>query len=386
MAVTSINWNDGSGDKIYVDPGSGTGNGTVQISSDPNTSTSPRSKDITFSAPGPGGISLMDTVTVTQKGKPNYFWTEAIASGTFTLTIPSSVTTAMLEYVSYSTDNGVTWTKTNNVDNTAVTITTPTISAGDKVLWKGVGTKLASAATNGNYSYFRGSANYNIGGDIASLLTGDSCSLADASSYAFARLFDGDTKLINAEDLILSPSTIRRSVYQYTFENCTNLETAPIISASYCYDLYPMCGMFYGCKKLVVAPELNFTRISRSCCEEMFRGCTELTTPPPELNATTVDSFRQFYRMFYGCTKLTSAPIIRLLTLPTYSCYQMFYNCKALSYIKLMATNISAGSCLENWVYGVAATGTFVKNSAATWDVTGASGVPSGWTIETASS
>jgi len=34
-------------------------------------------------------------------------------------------------------------------------------------------------------------------------------------------------------------------------------------------------------------------------------------------------------------------------------------------------------------VSGVAATGTFVKNSSATWNVTGVNGVPSGWTIET---
>lgn len=29
-------------------------------------------------------------------------------------------------------------------------------------------------------------------------------------------------------------------------------------------------------------------------------------------------------------------------------------------------------------------TGTFVKNADATWDVTGTSGIPEGWTVETA--
>ena len=37
-----------------------------------------------------------------------------------------------------------------------------------------------------------------------------------------------------------------------------------------------------------------------------------------------------------------------------------------------------------NWVNGVAAQGTFVKNSEATWNVTGVDGIPSGWTVETA--
>lgn len=315
---------------------------------------------------------------------PNYFWTEAIAPGTFTLTVPSYVTTAMLSSISYSLDGGTTWITTNN-GGSGLTITTPTVAAGDKVLWKGTGTKLASAATSGKYSYFRGTANYNIGGDIASLLTGDTCSMQTAASYAFPRLFDGDTKLINAEELIMSPLTVEDSAYLYLFQNCTNLATAPTINATTCSGTYSMDGMFMGCKKLVVAPALNVTTIARSCFEEMFQDCTELTTPPPELNVTTVNSFKQFYRMFYGCTKLTTAPVIRLQTIPTYACYQMFYNCKALSYIKCLATNISADNALTNWVYSVPATGTFVKNPATTWP-SGASGIPSGWTVETASS
>ena len=36
-----------------------------------------------------------------------------------------------------------------------------------------------------------------------------------------------------------------------------------------------------------------------------------------------------------------------------------------------------------NWVYGVASTGTFVKNPEATWDVVGVNGVPEGWTVIT---
>ena len=49
----------------------------------------------------------------------------------------------------------------------------------------------------------------------------------------------------------------------------------------------------------------------------------------------------------------------------------------------MLATNIAALDCLAGWVYGVSATGTFVKNSSATWDVIGTSGVPSGWTVIT---
>ena len=47
----------------------------------------------------------------------------------------------------------------------------------------------------------------------------------------------------------------------------------------------------------------------------------------------------------------------------------------------MLATDISAGSCLNNWVYNVASSGTFVKNPAMNSLPTGTSGIPSGWTV-----
>lgn len=50
----------------------------------------------------------------------------------------------------------------------------------------------------------------------------------------------------------------------------------------------------------------------------------------------------------------------------------------------MLATDISASNCLNNWVNGVSSTGTFVKNAAMTSLPTGASGIPSGWTVQNA--
>jgi hypothetical protein len=64
----------------------------------------------------------------------------------------------------------------------------------------------------------------------------------------------------------------------------------------------------------------------------------------------------------------------------------MFYNCTNLNYIKCLATDISASNCTSNWVNGVAASGTFVKDpniTTSTWE-TGANGIPSGWTVQDA--
>ena len=350
---------------------------------------------------------------VYQNAPPNYFWTEAISTGTFTLTIPSSVTVAMLSYVSYSTDGGTTWTKTDN-SSSAVTITTPSISAGNKVLWKGEGSRYASSYSGSNYSYFSGSADYNIGGDIASLFTGDACSLSTVSSEtAMFGLFKSNSHLINAEDLILSPTKIATRCCQNMFDGCSNLLTAPTL----CFEEvgnYACYSMFGSCSKLVVAPSISITKLGGNSCQNMFNGCSSLETPPSELPATSLANscyysmFRncakltsvpdikattynnnttQWCReMFYGCKLIETAPVLHITKLASNAYYRMFYNCNKLAYIKMMATDISASNCLYQWVSSVASSGTFVKNSSATWTTTGVSGVPSGWTVQTASS
>ena len=66
-----------------------------------------------------------------------YLTFKSKGTGTFTLTIGASVTTTDLTSISYSLDDGDTWTTVNN-SSSAVTITTHTINAGNKVLWKGI--------------------------------------------------------------------------------------------------------------------------------------------------------------------------------------------------------------------------------------------------------
>ncbi len=122
--------------------------------------------------------------------------------------------------------------------------------------------------------------------------------------------------------------------------------------ASYCYN-----SMFYGCTSLTVAPELPATTLANNCYNYMFSDCTGLTVAP-ELPATTLASY----------------------------CYNfIFSGCTNLAYIKAMFTTTPGSSYTSSWVKNVKGTGTFVKNSAATWDVTGNNGVPTGWTVETAS-
>lgn len=89
--------------------------------------------------------------------------------------------------------------------------------------------------------------------------------------------------------------------------------------------------------------------------------------------------------MFQQNNSVTTAPDLPATTLVNNCYYGMFYQCSNLNYVKAMFTTTPSDSYTLGWLKQVSATGTFVKNSAAQWDVTGINGIPSGWTIQTAS-
>ena len=141
--------------------------------------------------------------------------------------------------------------------------------------------------------------------------------------------------------------------------------------------------MFTGCTGLTTAPVLPATTLASQCYQSMFNGCTSLVNAP-ELPATTLATYCYSY-MFQGCTSLTTVPELPATTLIS-SCYNfMFSGCTSLNYIKAMFTTTPSTTYTKNWVQNVAATGTFVKNSNASWTTTGVNGVPTGWTVQTAS-
>ena len=200
--------------------------------------------------------------------------------------------------------------------------------------------------------------------------------------YAYYDMFNGCTALTVAP--ALPATTLNTYCYANMFTNCTSLTTTPALPATtLAEDCYR--GMFWQCTGLITAGTISATTLATRCCYYMFHNCTSLTTVQSILPATTLQTFCYAY-MFNECSSLTQAPELPALKL-TINCYQyMFYHCRSLNYIKAMFTTTPAASYTSNWVTGVAKPGTFVKNTAATWDVVGVHGVPSGWTVETASS
>ena len=262
--------------------------------------------------------------------------------------------------ISYSTDNGATWTTTENQNNKGENLSiTVNVNEGDKILWKGIAETLGFYY-NGNVlgSFFSSTAKFDAAGNIMSLLFGSDFkgqTGLTGKDCAFCKLFNSNSNLVNAQNLSLPATTL----------------------AEYCYS-----NMFQGCTGLTSAPELPATTLAESSYQYMFQGCTSLKTAPT-LPAKTLASDCYQY-MFDGCTSLITAPVLPAETLANW-CYEgMFKGCSSLNYIKAMFTTTPSTTYTNNWVSGVASSGTFVKNSAATWNVTGVNGIPERWTIETA--
>ena len=282
----------------------------------------------------------------------DYFTTVAKGNGTIKVEISSGLSTSYMTSISYSTDGGNTWTTTNNEDNQTINITV-NVNEGDKILWKG---DAKTFAYDYNTTRFRSTINFDVEGNIMSLLNGDNfyhSSFASNTNYNFKYLFRGNNcKLVDASNLILPAATLTMYCYNFMFAENPLLISAPTslpatTLAMYCYD-----SMFYDCSALVNVPSLPTTTLATNCYNNMFRNCTSLTTAPT-LPATTL----------------------------TNGCYSsMFRGCSNLNNITMLATNISAPDCLYDWVNGVSATGTFTKDANATIPE-GTSGIPIGWTV-----
>ena len=305
----------------------------------------------------------------------DYFYVEDISGSDSTLSIIKTNANAPSVGVYMSTDR-INWASMGTTDTTAITATIP---ANGKLYLRA---NINKWGNSGYYNKISVTGNYNVGGNIMSLLYGnrfvDKTSILD---YSFTGLFNGDTKLVNANDLILPATTMRNNCYDSMFQGCSSLITTPVLSATaLAYQCYS--SMFSGCSSLTTAPALPATTLESACYAQMFQFCTALTTAPV-LPATTLAT-HCYSAMFQNCRALTTAPALPATTLTNQCYYWMFKNSTNLSSVTTYATDISASNCLHEWLDSVAATGDFYNMGGATY-TSGASGIPTGWTEHTPS-
>ena len=200
-----------------------------------------------------------------------------------------------------------------------------TIPSGSKIYLRGDNETFSTS--NNDFYYVSLNANHNVGGYITSLLSKENYieyNFNENQKYIFTTLFYEDSKLFNANKLVLNSDILTERCYARMFWSCTNLQNAPKLPA---------------------------TTLATSCYYSMFYNCTSLQTSP-ELPATTLAQTCYNY-MFNGCSKLTS--------------------------VTILVEEFISGYC-SNWLEGVSSTGTFTKRQGVTIPE-GSSGIPTGWTV-----
>lgn len=239
--------------------------------------------------------------------------------------------------IQYSLNDGA-WTTITS----AATPPTITVAVGDLVRFKGTNQSYATsktaysgfgqgeAGTSGQATYDNDAPELDIEGNIMSLIYGDNFTeqtTFNGGTYNFCSMFK-KLKVISAEHLILPALSLTQYCYRAMFSWDTYLEKAPALPA---------------------------TTLVKGVYWYMFES-TAITTAP-ELPATTLVA----------------------------ECYgSMFINCSSLNYITCMATSgFTTSNCKQNWVQGVASSGTFVKSAdvtTTTW-TRGNSGIPTNWLV-----
>jgi hypothetical protein len=169
-------------------------------------------------------------------------------------------------------------------------------------MWKG-----EMNLTSDGIGKFGSTANFDVRGNIMSLLYGDNFKGQTdlKGNGTFHQLFYQNTKILNAKNLSLPATKLTVSCYDGMFAFCENLITAPELPAT---TLTNSCyyGMFANCTNLISAPELPSTSLGEGCYSNMFANCTSLTIAP-ELPATTLKT-SCYDRMFAVCTNLVTIP------------------------------------------------------------------------------
>ena len=297
---------------------------------------------------------------------PTYFTITSLAANN-TITLRNNRRTSRASSFSYSTDNGSTWSSFSLSSGQTQTIAT--LASGDTLMMYGSNTTLGTAYNYGHY--FRGTQDYEISGEISSLVNGSDVTNTELSgsnrTNTFAMLFSGDTHLVSAENLKISSSIMP--------DNCCN-------------------GMFRACTRLVKAPRtLPATDLGRECYSSMFEGCTSLAYPPLELRFTTARANNVYARMFCmsRSSKITAAMTYTPKMFGNWGSVnpdnqQMFCGNGNLTDIYCYWTNASGSfgnfsGALTNWVNYTADSGvTFYKRSTQSF-ASGVNGIKTGWTV-----
>ena len=138
------------------------------------------------------------------------------------------------------------------------------------------------------------------------------------SNTSALRKYKSNTKLIYAPNI----DTSNVENMNEMFYGCTSLTTVPAFNTS---NVENMTGMFDGCTSLTSVPAFNTSNVTT--VERMFQKCTSLTSVP----SFDTSNVTNMWSMFNGCSGLTSVPAFD--TSNVTNMWSMFNGCTSLTTI-----------------------------------------------------
>ena len=272
--------------------------------------------------------------------------------------------------------------------------TTITMENGETVYFRNKGSWNYDDGTNRFITKFRASENHNIGGNLYYLTGyGDNYNpgIIEGQKGVFSRVFQGDTKLIDASGITLSTLTdtsysssdesghyyecmfdgctslvkgpsfrydttsaysLSDYEFRYTFRNCSSLTDIGDLPGNN-YGKYSYAGTFMGCTSLVYAPPMPNLKPSDHTFVSMYEGCTSLLYPPSIPSATPKTNSRFVYwAMFKNCTSLQTAPNLLATSVSISGYKEMFSGCTALVNAPEIALTSTSSATYEEMFSG----------------------------------
>ena len=209
------------------------------------------------------------------------------------------------------------------------------LEAGDEIRLRGDNVRYYYNINGWNRFIADGGLTFDLSGNIMSLIVSDEFSTLEELTTAsnFMALFQGNTGVLSARELILPGKSVPNAAYQQMFENCTNMTAAPAVISAESIGPNVFNSMFHGCTSLVLPPdELPATKVPVSGYYRMFRNCSSLIKAPSGLSGVTQIENYGFQAMFEGCTALSENIPERLLakSIPASAYSQLFKDCKSI--------------------------------------------------------
>ena len=231
-------------------------------------------------------------------------------SGTFSITKFDSSTTNFPN-LQLKLNNGEWFTYGFSVGGT----TQITIKTGDKLFLRGDNPNGFSNSITNSFT-INCTFNYNLSGYFTSLIsTTDFNTITDIPNYSFFRLFNRQSTLLSAKDVITENIiNVGNSSFYDCFNNCTSLKTAPTFNNVVSVGKNGFRSCFSDCNNLILAPTFeNLVTVGEGGFTYTFLDCQSLVTASKFQRLTTIND-QGFCGTFRACQALKNAPTFESLT------------------------------------------------------------------------